>query len=225
QINQIKYIRKDLIKQFIEHNKCSSGNYFSLYDPTIRKKKENSIHLNLRAGSTVASFFIENLNSRRFDGDFGTEFIPRIGLEVEIDIPNSKKKWAFVFETYYTSFRKDIILQNAIQTQIDEASIDFSTIELSTGIRYYFFLSENSKLYVNGGISLGMSGNSFITMERIRDFDLVSGQRFNGAVGFNFKNKYFLEYRQNTSHSIIEASVGWNSQYKSRSVTLGYRLF
>lgn len=223
-IERVRYIQKDLVNYFIEHNKCSGGDYFSSYDPADAVVKDNSLRLNLRAGVNDASFVLDYLPGNLFDGDFGSQLTARIGVEMEVSIPATKNKWSFIIEPYYTTFKSSIILPNVTQPTMDEAEIDLTSIELSAGLRYYFHLTEKSKIYANLGFSIGITGNSQITIERVNDFPIRSGLRGNVGIGYNYNDRFYLEFKQNSAPSLINRFLDWNSQYKSRAIILGFTI-
>ena len=224
-IQKVKYIQTDLVAYFIEENKCRNSDYFSTYEVKSDLETDRGLRLNLRAGVTNASFVMDYLPARTFDADFGSQIIPRVGAEMEVSFPDTNNKWAFILEPYYTSYKEELILPNSPQATTDEAMIDFTSIEISAGIRYYVFFNSKSKLFANVGFSFGITGNSMISIERVVDFPINSGLRGNIGIGYNYNDRFYLELRQNSPYSLITRAPEWETQYKSMALVLGVRLF
>ncbi|MEL6561681.1 MAG: outer membrane beta-barrel protein [Bacteroidota bacterium] len=224
-IEKVKYVQTDLVAYFIEENKCRNSDYFSVYETKPSSETDTNLHLNLRAGVSIASLVVDYLPGRTFDADFGTQIIPRVGLEMEVAFPGTRNKWAFILEPYYTSYQEEIILPNSPQTTTDEAMVNFTTVEISAGVRYYVFLNNKSRLFANLGMTFGITGNSNITIERVADFPTTSGLRGNIGIGYNYNDRLSLELRQNSPYSLINRVIEWDSQYNSMALVLGVRLF
>lgn len=224
-IERVKYVQTDLVAYFIKENKCKNSEYFSVYEAQPQSETDMGTRFNLRAGVSSASFVLDYLPGRTFDADFGSQIIPRVGLEMEVSFPSTRNKWTFILEPYYTSYQKELILPNSSQTTIDEAMINFTTVEISAGIRYYVFLKNRSRLFANLGMTIGITGNSNITVERVADFQITSGLRGNIGIGYNYNDRFSLELRQNSPYSLINRVVEWDSQYNSMALVLGVRLF
>ncbi|MEL6561680.1 MAG: hypothetical protein AAFQ94_26060 [Bacteroidota bacterium] len=225
-LQQVKYIQKDLIAHFIKENKCKNSEYYSTILSWADQETDKGLRLSLRPGVTNASSVLEYLPASIFDSefDFGSQINPRIGVELELSFPDTNNKWAFIFEPYYTSYQETTILPLGTQANF-EAEIDFRAVEFSTGVRYYLFLSNKSRLFVNIGALIGITGSSKISVERVAEFEINSGLRGNVGIGYNYNDRLSVEVRQNTPYSLIVNEAEWRSQYRSMEFILGIRVF
>jgi hypothetical protein len=48
---------------------------------------------------------------------------------------------------------------------IDKVKVNYTSIEIPIGVRHYFFLNENSKVFINGSFIVDISFNSIIEFE------------------------------------------------------------
>ncbi len=97
------------------------------------------------------------------------------------------------------------------------------------GIRHYFFLKNNSKLFVNAAYVFDFNFKSTLELYKLDSYynSLVVSSLNNMAfgVGYKFKDKYRVETRYETSRTIIGSYIHWTSSYSTFSVLLGYSLF
>lgn len=228
-VNNCDYKKSDLINYFIKHNTCKN--------PEFKKDKKEFepkeiFHLHLRPGLNFSQLNIRNdilnLNSRNINFDPKTNF--RLGLEIEAIIPFSRKKWSIFLEPTYQVFKakKDIrfsLAPNFIRT--DKFEVDYKSIELPIGVRHYFFMNNNSKLFVNGAFISDFSLGSKISVESESVFfneDLKVSSKINLAfgLGYNYKNIYNVEIRHLSNRKILKTYNHWTSDYSSFSIIFGY---
>lgn len=72
----------------------------------------------------------------------------RFGIENELILPFNRNKWSILLQPTYQYFRDSVTIKSNVSTD-DLYSIDYQSIELQLGVRYYAFLNENSKLFAN----------------------------------------------------------------------------
>lgn len=215
QFENLNYKRNKLINLFVAYNNCINQDFTNFDD----KKDRDLFNLNLRPGINFSSLSIVNSVSDSRDADFGSKVGFRLGVEAEFIMPFHKNKWSIVVEPTYQVFKasKELPTQNA--------TADYKSIELPIGIRHYFFLNEDSKIFVNGSYVFDFSGNSIIEFENNDDLPIESKSNIAFGLGYNHNSKYSLELRYHTSREILNNFVFWSSEYNTISLIFGYSIF
>lgn len=228
-INNVDYARNDLSKVFVEYNQCNNPN--AAVVNFAEKQKRDFFHLTIRPGFNNSSLSVSNPLVYYKGAEFDTKWSFRLGIEAEFILPFNKDKWSLFFEPTYQSYQAErkIMASNPAANLTGEA--DYSSIEVPLGIRHYFFLNDDSKIFVNAAVVLDFSSNSTVIFTRdsgtIQDNLDASKTKNNYAIGlgYKFKNRYSLEFRYLTSREILGKYVFWSSDYKTVSVILGYSIF
>jgi len=128
-INRASYEKKDLVNLFVSYNQC--GN---LEVVNFEKKQEKDLfNLSLRLGVNSSSLDLESSANTINNVDFGNKTGLRIGLEAEFILPFNNDKWAIIAEPTYRLFKSEK------ETSALSAEVDYASIELPIGVRYYFF--------------------------------------------------------------------------------------
>jgi len=210
-INDIKnlpYYKKELIRFFIDYNKCLKTGYVN-FDEKARRK---FVNLTIRPGANYSSLVIKNSLSSSHT-DFEPKLSFRLGMEMELLMPFNKNKWAFIIEPTYQSFKSQ---SNTTY------SVNYKSVELPLGIRHYFYLNEKSKVFLNSSIVIDFITNSTL---KNRSFEILELRSFyNYAIGFGFKynDRFSIELRYLTKRNILSNHTYWASEYKTMSFIMGY---
>ena len=101
----------------------------------------------LRIRPGVSSNSLQVASSYYFlDENYGQQMAYRIGIEAEFIMPFNKNKWAIILEPGYSQY------QSSPKNQYYTLTAEYRCIEINAGVRHYFFLGENSRIFINGGI-------------------------------------------------------------------------
>ncbi len=230
EIKRIKYYEKELINFFIKYNECINSNYTSL-----SKKKSNLFHLNIRPG--INSYSIDLINT------YTTKKVAikpnpafRFGVEAEVIMPFNNNKWSFIVEPTYQHLKSEeevvFTYSHTDYTETRNVIFDYKSLEIPFGIRYYLFLNNKSKLFINTSYIVGLSFNSEIALIQIAEDASASthyeiGYRDNFTVGFGYKydDKLSAEIRYGFVGDVLPNYVYWFGEYQSTSLLIGYTLF
>lgn len=224
-IEQLSYKQKQLINFFIRYNKCTNSNY-----STIIKEIGQPITINFKIKSGIRSSSLELHPIPNRTVDFDSKFGFSLGIETEVVLPFNKRKWALFFEPtfqYYNvvgsrnlNFPPSLAHLNKIETK-------YSSIELPIGIKHYFFLNKNSKIFLNTAIVFDfvLGKSQIIRPSSSLSLDIDSDHNFAFGLGYVFNNKYQIELRYNTSRDITSRYVYSPSSFESLGLVFGYRLF
>ncbi len=215
QVEHMDYHQNDLMRFFIQHNECH-GNKYVRFD---HKKKRNLFNLSIRPGLNFTSLAIANSRTNSRDTDFGAKTTLRLGIEAAILLPFNKNKWALFVEPTYQEFK-------AIKEgDLIDAEVDYRSIELPIGLRHYFFLNEQSKLFVNGAFILDFIDDAFIYFNDVPTFKLNAILNYGLGVGYQYNDRFGVELRYHTNRELIKDFASWSSNYQTVSFIFGYSLF
>jgi hypothetical protein len=212
---RLKYEKKDLTRFFVAYNECQKESFTNFET----KQKRDLFNLNLRPGWNRSTLSVENSLSSSRNVDFGDQLTFRFGIEAELIIPFNKNKWSVIIEPTYQYF-------NATQ-EVDTRTINtaYQSVELPIGIRHYFFLGENSKIFVNASYVFDISRNSSIDLDFGTSLEIASLNNLALGLGYKQNDRFSLEFRYLTPRDVLGRYVSWTSDYTTLSVVLGYTLF
>jgi len=214
-VENLEYKKNELISFFIEYNKCNNQEYINFEE----KQKKDLFNLSIRPGFNSSTLSIQNSISSSEDTDFDNEFGFRFGIEAEFIMPFNKNKWAIIIEPTYQYFKSEKGLTN------QNVKAEYTSIELPFGVRHYFFLNENSKIFIDGSFLYDFSGNSVIDFNSGPDLEIKTRNNLAFGIGYKHNDKYSLELRYQTSREILDNYTYWSSDYKTLSVIFGYSFF
>ena len=214
-VENLDYQKNDLIDFFVKYNECNGEKNINYEE----KQKKDLFNLSIRPGFNSSSLSIQNSASSSRNTDFDNEFGFRFGIEAEFIMPFNKNKWSLIIEPTYQYFKsvKEITNQSA--------KADYKSIEIPVGIRHYFFLNENSKIFINGSFIFDLSNDSVIDFESGTDLEIKTRNNLAFGIGYKHNDKYGLELRYQTSREILSNYIYWSSDYSTLSVIFGYSLF
>ena len=209
-IENTNYKLGDLIKFFEEYNTCIVSDFIN-YE---LKKERDIFNLSIKLGIRLSSLSIENSLSN-LHVDFESNMKPTIGLEAEFIFPFNKNKWAFFIEPTYQSYKaKDT-------HPVYSFEANYSSLELPIGIKYSLFLNDRSKFFLIGSIVIvDIPFNSYVD-----GLDVNTVNNANLGFGYNYNDKYSVEFRYGSSREILNRYMMYSSDYHSFSFIFGYNLF
>ncbi len=145
-IKGLEYKQKDLIKIFVLYNQCTN-NKFQNFEA---KTKKDLFNLNIRLGLRSSSLSIKNGISEDVNTAFNNELSIRLGAETEFILPFNKNKWGIIIEPTFQQYKsKKTINVSTVSGGKLINSINYKSVEIPVGIRYYMFLKNKTKLFVN----------------------------------------------------------------------------
>lgn len=214
-VEKVKYSQKSLIKLFEKYNMCSGVDYEN-YE---KNDQRDALHLSIRPGISSSSFTMGNSRSGDKSSNFGNKTTFRIGAEAEWVLPFNKNKWSIILEPTYRYYKGEGMLINR------NTELDYKSLELPVGVRYYSFLNQKSSVFINAAFVVDFDLGSTIDRGTDRKFDVSSGQNIALGVGYKYNNRYSIEFRYFTPRNIVKDYILWGSDFKSISLILGYTLF
>lgn len=228
-VRRMQYNRNSLERKFIKFNACMDPD-FNARESRIRESRSlrDWIGITIRPGFNYSTFSVHNSTYSLLNDKTKTAGL-RLGLEAEFFLPYYKNSWGIIFEPSFQHYRSAFsIEQSQIQRGLKISKVEYQSVDMQVGLRRYFFLNQNSKVFINASY-----GPNFITKTNIAykfsighsgvisDKSWATNLAF--GTGFKLNNKYSLEARYRTRR--YHPSLAWQSDYSPFTVTLGYTLF
>jgi hypothetical protein len=218
-VQDVNYLKKDLERFFLKMNGNAGHN--EIYYENNRKDVFN---LTLRPGMNFSRLDSRNAAYKRYATEFDMKTNLRFGMEAEYILPYNKNKWAIILEPTYQYYY-------ATKPSADfyTSKITYESIEIPVGFRYYIFLNDNSKMFLNTSLMLDLDIHSEIRLffdngKIAETLDIRSGINNASGIGFKFKNRYSMEMRYQTDRHILATYKAWYTNYKTFSMVFGYTL-
>ncbi|KAA1243532.1 outer membrane beta-barrel protein [Aquimarina sp. RZ0] len=229
-IENADYKKEDLVTLFKSYNQCT-GTSTSTASNTIIDKKEKKKLFSLAVRPGINFVTVEAASQGFFENSSSTldGLGYRLGIDIESTIPFFKNKWAFFIEPTFQTFNKKetrfirpVTLLNEIEV---ESSVDYRSIEIPLGVRYFMFLNDNSKLFLNAGFSYDINLGSTLVIDSGSEREFRTGTNFLFGFGYKYK-RYVIEVRYQTERSVPQETFQIDKfGYKAVSVMLGYTIF
>ncbi len=218
QFDNIPYKAQSLTNLFKKYNTS---------DAALKSDSEkSSFNLYLKTGISFNSAKFQISGGSDVDVDFASKISPRFGLQLEFVLPTRRNKWSVFVEPTYQTYK-----QEGQNVGLSPAMIEYNSIELPVGIRYYMFLDKDFKLFLEGFVNVAdfQFGNNAISYKvpgttAVKSFELKSQVSLGSGIGFSYKNKYSASARYN-SKDLGKNYNFFNIPYSSFSVMAAYNIF
>lgn len=225
ELENVKYNRTALVRVFSAYNSCSNV-AFTQY----RKAKRQVFNVSVRPRFGSSTLWAKNHMEGSFDFDWGSKAGFGLGVEGEVFLGTKKNKWSLLVEPTYQEF-------SGTTSTVDRGGlgstavgdVKYTSIELPLGVRHYFFLGPQTRLFVNASFLLDFSiSDSKLDVTRPSGYQLSSlavssGNNFAFGAGVKYR-AFGVELRYNTKRDIMKKYQAWESEHESISVVFGYSL-
>jgi hypothetical protein len=223
-IKAIGYNEKDLTAYLREYN----GDSGTSTSPLVQTKRKAYFNLKLSPGlniSSVSMSTVVDVTNVAFKTDFSSNPGFRLGLESELILPFNNYHWGILFEPTFQAYNSEAEGKHGLST------ISYSAIEFPIGLRYYFPVNDNTRLFLNGFVipAFAINLNSkieyhtfFSNMTDVKTVDVASSG--SAALGGGVEhNRFSLETRYYTSRNLFSGQPSESANYSRFSVVLGYK--
>jgi hypothetical protein len=218
----LSYKASSLGKVFMKYNTCK-GNTVANYD--INRYKKDLVKVKFRTGLNFGKMSVTSSRTPAFNTDFSKEVSLLYGLELELRLPfNKDKNWSMVFAPTVRKYSSETTINTTSPNNpFQDVSVTYNTIQVSLGLRRYFALAGDVKIFVDGFLSVDWSSDGEIVYS-------ISGKKggaskgattFGFGVGVNYK-KFDLMAVLRTKRDPID---GLSSDFNESSLVLAYQLF
>lgn len=228
-INHLDFKRNDLINFFTKYNVCNQSEIVNYQ----ANQKRGSFNVTLRPRLNNSALTIQTYEgtSSSFNVDFDSKLNLGFGIEAEFILPFNKNKWGVLIEPTYKAFKNEKTYEiGSSSSTLITSKIDYNSIELPLGIRHYFFLDDESKIFINALFTIDFLLNS--NLEYTRDngtrhgsLEVSTGNNFTLGIGYKYSNKYSIELRNHFERNILKNNMVYTSNYNSLSLIVGYTIF
>ncbi|WP_152286086.1 outer membrane beta-barrel protein [Flavicella marina] len=232
-IVKTKYRHNSIVKLFETYNTCFNSS------ATIFKNKEKSklIYLSLRPGLSLVNQSYTISESPNEPGNFTGKPNYRFGVELSL-VLNRMKNIALILEPtiqQYTNSNSTLIEGIYFNYDIPaNYNVNYTSIEIPIGIRYYFKSIEQKGLFVNAQVGFDISiSNSNLSVDYVdvigtdinktHEFDSYSSL-FTFGAGYKLNGKMSLELRYSLKPDLFKSYATKVSKFKSFGLMFGYQL-
>lgn len=225
-IKNIDYNEKDLVQFFTEYSECHNVKFVN-YESKIKRIFFN---LNLRPHFNFSSLKLPN-NRNTETIDFGTTLNFGFGAELEFILPFKGNKWALAVEPIYHSYSSEKTTSSSTLIGGESRSVvTYNSVHIPLKLRYYLFLNDNSKIFINASYITDFNFNSSIDFKRkdgstYSSADIESVDSFSAGIGYKLNNTYSIELRAQGNRNFLRNYREFNSDYSVISVIFGYTIF
>jgi hypothetical protein len=229
-IESLKYKKSSLISIFIDYNNCKNS---AVINYEGKRKKRDLFNLTIRPRYFFSSLVVQK-SSDIANGsfDFGSQNKLEWGVEMEFILPFYKNEWSIIVEVNNREYIVKDKTFDADFVTYGELTGDVSllSLELPLGIRHYYFLNEDSKIFANLSYIFSLSRDNSLTFKRknnskYKKFSPIYLQDFSLGVGYNYKKILSLEMRYNINGDGLWRHNTWSTDYQILSVILGITVF
>ena len=211
---KLEYKKLSLIRYFVKYNNCNNSTATNFQE----NKAKGKLNINVKPGVQYSSLEIRNYFTPQVV-DFGGKVTARLGFELEYLFPFNKKKWAVFAEPSLRYF-------TAEETSGPQKfEVKYSSVELPFGIRHYFFINDNSRMFVNASYIFDIEfKNAAMTITPGATYKVRTQPTLAFGLGYSHNNKYSLEARYGTVRNILSIAPFWKADFNNFSFVFGYRI-
>ena len=225
-IEKVTYYRKDLKQIFSEYSSCSGVAVADL----APKQKRDLFNLTLRPRINSSTLKISTIAPAIYNVDFGNQIGFGFGLEAEFILPFNRNKWSIAVEPTYQKFEdtKTVPSKNVSGLEF-VAPINYASIDVPLSLRHYFFLTDNSKIFVNAGVVFDLSPKSNIKIMRndksvLETLKIEAKNNYTFGAGYKLYDKFSVEFRFQARTALADYHF-YKSPYQTSSIIIGYSIF
>jgi len=216
-VENLRYNASALVKYFLKYNACYGG---SVQNEKEADKK-TAFNLKLAAGVNISSMNLKYPPSS-VDLNFDQAVTPRVGLELEVVMPFNRNKFSLLLEPTYQYYQASQSF--TLQTSTYEVDVDYSYVDLPLGIRYYSFLTENTKLFVNAHYVFTLPVENTVDIKTYRTIEIGSLTTLGLGLGFEV-NRFSAEVRYYLADDLTYRDPDWTSKFNRLGILAGYKFY
>jgi hypothetical protein len=216
----LKFNKNELITYFEDYNNCVGA-------PSTKTdlvKNKGIFSLSFSAGVAYSTMSVSKAYHSYTNVDFGGKLTPLFFSELEYIMPFNNNKWGIVVSPIYQAYSAEIV------TDTKELTVDFSSVDLAVGLKHYFYLNNDSKLfagcYLNSLLTNCFDSKIGYKVSTSKDLSYIDIERFKinliFGAGFEYK-RACVELRYFTNQDLLLFHPTWDSSYKKMTVTIGYK--
>lgn len=211
QVEKTYYESNSLTGLFEKFNQCDHAEFIR-YD---KKARYDYFNLTLKPGLNISTLEIRNPLLNNPETNIGATPGFQVGFETEYILPFNKNKWAIYAEPGFQ------YMQAEGSSKWSIANITYRSFEIPIGLRHYFFLGDNSKIFINGSAVISHTFNSEIIYYSQNFLIMNTNMNASVGLGYKYKNRLSMELRTGTGRDLLP----WITYCNCFSFILGYSVF
>lgn len=219
---KLKYRRDDLLPLFIKYNGEGGDENANFAD----RQNKGRVQLKITAGAGLAMLTIDNSSGGINTGEhkLNNSTMYRFGAELEYILPFNNNKWSLFFDPNISFYKNDDTTKFSNSTATFGWDVTYNYLELPAGARYYMFLNNDSKMFVDLGYALAVNlGSAKIRYNNALDYDISNSANLITGVGYNYKN-LSAEVRYGFGRGLLNNYNVWDADYSTVSLILAYKI-
>lgn len=194
----------------------------------IAKFQAQDFNLKLKAGIRNNDFEITRDALNR-EIDFGNLSAFTFGIEGEVVLPSSKtNKWAILLEPMYLSFSASDATNLNSNNDFDEDILDinYKSIEIGIGSRYYININTKNNIYLNLLVIYDANTSSKFDFKNANNMEeFKSNLYLSPGIGISHNNRLSLEFRHGFKRELALTGDRYKAPYSNFSLLFGYAIF
>ena len=213
-IARLNYKETDMEWYFNWYNACVNPGA----EPSNKIVTRESFNLRITPGAELIMMKGERF-TRFGDGAKKHNTISgRVGLEAEYILPFNKNKWGLLAEPSLQYYNIPLNLLGL------KLNANYWSVELPVGVRHYFFLPNNARLFVNGQAIFHLASWQSAASRREREMEMRSKAGLALGAGIS-KGKWSGEVRYSFPRDGFASYVNIDVKHTKLMLILGYKLF
>lgn len=213
-VARLNYSESDLEKYFRRFNACVNPEFETAKNAPGRE----TFHLKVTPGANLT--MMKGGRYTHFNGGSAeySNVSPRLGLDFEYVLPFNKNKWALMVEPSLQYYKMPLELLGL------KVNGDHWAVELPLGVRHYFFLQNDTRLFVNALAIPHLKSWQTSRSRDDREMEMKSRMAF--AVGAGIaKGRWSGELRYAFQRDAFSSYLNIDVKHSKLSLILGYRIF
>jgi len=219
-LQRVTYTRRSLMKYLTRYSRCKGIELTDYHGKSESDRKQ--YRLTVRPGVTFITLTAGNPNTNRFtlkEYEYESKVGFRIGLENEYILAVNRNKWSILLEPTYQSYSTEEDYNG------EPVSVDYSSIEIPIGLRYYMYLNDNQRIFANFLLAFDVTLNNELIYPDDNEFETKTGPYMAFGAGYSLNNKFDIELRYTFNRDLLSDYVSWEATYSTIVFTVGYSLF
>ncbi|MFP9113242.1 outer membrane beta-barrel protein [Flavobacterium sp. RHBU_3] len=218
---RVKYSEESL-KDFFIKNSGVEGTEAAV-DKTVHQNKSKFM-LRVTAGAAMSSLKMESsLGTYPDNYDFDAKAVFNVGGEAEMVLPFNNNKWSVFISPYFTSYKNDGTNMPAQGSQVPQHwSAEFKSISIPVGFRYYMFLNQSSKVFINVAYAINVNIGDGKLQKNTTVYDLSNRLNWLAGAGYSYK-RINAELRYTFNRDLINYAYR-SALYSSYGLVLSYQI-
>ena len=221
-LSTLPYQKKELVDYFIAYNTCSDPTY----EAPSWKQNKGQLNLAVSAGLAYSSMQLTIDGRSYMNRDFGSNTNGTYAIDVEYILPFNNNKWGITLSPSYQSFKSEQ------QSEYSIGTVDFKAIEVGVGLKRYFFLNKETKVFVNlqynSILSYRFDSKFGFKSHSTQDFlydpiDKAYNPTLVYGLGFEYR-RMFAEFRYHSPQNIMSKYPSWDAKLEKISFRVGYKI-